>query len=59
MNSADEIAPSALIMVMCRALGLSTADLAEIGGFTEQHARRLMAGKSPPKADVIEALNAI
>lgn len=51
--------PTALVACMCKALGLSSSDLAEIGGFTEQHARRFMRGEGRAKPDVIAALNNI
>lgn len=38
------------------ALGLSTADLAEIGGFSARFARALVAGHRPYPSDVREAL---
>lgn len=47
------------IACLVRVLGLSQADLAEIGGVTDRQARRWMTGISPVPADVVEALGLI
>lgn len=47
---------SAELSCLVLALGLSKADLAEIGGVTDRQARRWMTGASPVPADVVEAL---
>ncbi|ARE40923.1 hypothetical protein RGUI_2782 [Rhodovulum sp. P5] len=46
----------ALYATLTRSLGLSSQELAEIGGFTERFARDLLAGRRPVPADVGQAL---
>lgn len=55
----DALFPPALVAVMCRALGLTKVDLAELGGFSESTAQKLLQGKLHPSDDVMAALNEI
>lgn len=52
----DPLGTPAYAAVLCASLNLSTSDLAEIGGFGERHARRILRGESPLQPDVLEAL---
>jgi hypothetical protein len=48
---------NALYATFTHNLGLSSRELAEIGGFSDKFARDLLAGKRPFPPDVVEALH--
>lgn len=48
--------PDAYASCLTASLGLSARELAEIGGFTDRHARDILAGNVPCPLDVIRAL---
>lgn len=50
---------NALDAVITLSLGLSSTELAEVGGFTERFARDLLAGRRPFPSDVAEAVRLI
>lgn len=50
---------NALYATLTHSLGLSSRDLAEIGGFSDRFARDLLAGRRPFPADVRDAIDAI